>query len=325
MKQFRQGPLAKDIKGFLKWKRIRGYGYQRAEFTLGVFNNYFCQKIREKKNLRLDQAILAWLARLPDRKAYTVAQELAIIRQLWDYLRRQYPRRFRRKIHWPILPAKSNFTPYVLSMAEIKLLLKNIEQREDAVDPPVLLRTVFLILYCTGLRFGELTRLKFGDVDLKRQTLFIVDSKGRTRWVPFHRSLGRELAKYLKKREHFGGKDFNPADPFFIRTSGRSINVAWISDRIRGLLREVDIKPANGRFGPRPYDLRHTFAVHRLTRWYRQNHDLDERLAWLSAYMGHLDLTGTEAYLTATPELMVLAGNRFRRRYQAGKRIKNES
>ena len=75
------------------------------------------------------------------------------------------------------------------------------------------------------------------------------------------------------------------------------------------------LKPEKGRVGPRPYDLRHAFAVHRLSRWYRQGVDLHARLPWLSAYMGHVDILGTETYLSATPELMNLAANRLRRRY----------
>jgi len=31
--------------------------------------------------------------------------------------------------------------------------------------------------------------------------------------------------------------------------------------------------------------------------------------------MGHQDILGTETYLNATPELLGLAGSRFRRRY----------
>jgi integrase len=80
------------------------------------------------------------------------------------------------------------------------------------------------------------------------------------------------------------------------------------------------MKPARGRVGPRPYDLRHTFVVHRLTRWYRQGADLHSRLPWLSAYLGHVNLLGTEKYLAATPELLSLAANRFRRLYTGGKR-----
>lgn len=32
--------------------------------------------------------------------------------------------------------------------------------------------------------------------------------------------------------------------------------------------------------------------------------------------MGHTDILGTETYLTATPELLALAGSRFRSRYR---------
>lgn len=75
------------------------------------------------------------------------------------------------------------------------------------------------------------------------------------------------------------------------------------------------MKPAAGRVGPRPYDLRHTFAVHRLKRWYRAGVDIQARLPWLSAYMGHLDILGTQAYLTATPDLLAGAARRFRRHF----------
>ena len=64
---------------------------------------------------------------------------------------------------------------------------------------------------------------------------------------------------------------------------------------------------------------RHTYAVHRLTRWYEEGIDVTSRLPWLSAYMGHYDLTGTESYLQATPELMAIAAARFHARYTNGR------
>jgi integrase len=86
------------------------------------------------------------------------------------------------------------------------------------------------------------------------------------------------------------------------------------------LFRQAQLKPSSGRVGPRIHDLRHTFAVHRLTRWYRQGAQIDGRLHWLSAYMGHANILGTEIYLNATPELLALAGERFRRRFQSRRR-----
>ena len=69
-------------------------------------------------------------------------------------------------------------------------------------------------------------------------------------------------------------------------------------------LSSAGLKPEKGRVGPRPYDLRHAFAVHRWSRWYRQGVDLHGRLPWLSAYMGHVDIIGTETYLNTTPKLL---------------------
>ena len=57
--------------------------------------------------------------------------------------------------------------------------------------------------------------------------------------------------------------------------------------------------------------MRHTFAVHRLTRWYRAGVNLHARLPLLAVYLGHESLLGTEVYLTAAPGLLALAGQRF--------------
>jgi integrase len=169
------------------------------------------------------------------------------------------------------------------------------------------------VLYCTGLRFGEALRLRLRDVEVTRGTLFVVESKGRSRWVPCHCSLCNELKRYLQARKAFAPA--GPEDRFFVGANRTRLPVTTASDTVRRLLRTAGLKPAAGRLGPRPYDLRHAFAVHRLTRWYRTGVDLHSRLPWLSAYMGHDDLLGTETYLTATPELLQLAGGRFRRRY----------
>jgi integrase len=92
--------------------------------------------------------------------------------------------------------------------------------------------------------------------------------------------------------------------------------VSTAHSTLHGLFAKAGLKPEKGRVGPRPYDLRHAFAVQRLTLWYRQGVDLHARLPWLSAYMGHVDIVGTETYLNATPELLHLAAERLHRRYR---------
>lgn len=67
------------------------------------------------------------------------------------------------------------------------------------------------------------------------------------------------------------------------------------------------------RYQPRLHDLRHTFAVHRLTEGYREKQNVQKLLPQLSTYMGHAKISSTQWYLTMTPELLREANLRFAR------------
>lgn len=309
-------PLAGDLAAFLAFKRARGYRYARAEFMLRSFDRFLSSRARRGRAWRLDETILAWLASRPGRKAISVAMELSVIREFWRYLHRRDPRRFAREPRWPRLPTEPRFAAYVLSRADVRLLLRLVACLERPRFRRALYRALVLVLYCTGLRFGEALRLRIRDLDLRRRVLFVDESKGRSRWVPFHPSLAVELERYLRSRRAFVASDAAPDDRVFVGSNRCRLPVSTAGGTFCKLFRSAGLKPDLGRVGPRPYDLRHTFAVHRLTRWYRQGVDLHGRLPWLSAYLGHVDLLGTEAYLTATPELVALAGDRFHRRYR---------
>jgi integrase/recombinase XerD len=92
------------------------------------------------------------------------------------------------------------------------------------------------------------------------------------------------------------------------------------SEALRRLLRDLGLKPPRGRAGARPYELRHAFAVHRLTAWALEGVDVHAKLPWLSAYLGHQNVLGTEVYLKATPQLLELASQRFEQRAQGPRR-----
>ena len=302
---------ADDFAAFLTFKRTLGYAYTRAELTLRALDRFLVAQRRPRGYRELDDAVLSWLGRRPGRKSISVANELCVIRKFYGFLRRR-GRRVAPEPSWPRIPRSSDYVPYVLSTAQVTRLLHQ-AARLRKPSGRLTYRALILILYCTGLRLGEAVRLRLRDVDLPSAALFVVASKGRSRWVPCHHSLCAELGRYLIARKAFGTA--GPDDRLFVTANQGMLPVPTASDCLRRLLRSAGFKPASGRVGPRPYDLRRTFAVHRLTRWYRTGVDLHSRLPWLSAYMGHDDLLGTEVYLNATPELLALAGSRFRRRF----------
>ena len=82
----------------------------------------------------------------------------------------------------------------------------------------------------------------------------------------------------------------------------------------RRVREQAGIRRADGAsYQPRLHDLRHTFAVHRLTSWYRQGADVQKLLPQLSVYLGHAHLVSTQVYLSMTPELLAEASGRFER------------
>jgi len=180
-----------------------------------------------------------------------------------------------------------------------------------------MLHLLLAILYCTGLRLGEALRMELTEVDLRARTFLVRESKGRTRIVPFGDDLARLIKRYLPERARAVHPSI-PAKTLLLGLDGLALNSNSTSNVIRKLWRRLGAKPQRGRLGPRAYDLRHAFAVHRLTRWYTQGVDLHARLPWLSAYLGHQNLLGTEAYLHATPRLLRTASLRFARHFKAG-------
>jgi integrase/recombinase XerD len=302
MKNVFHGPVAREMDRFLQFKRSLGYRYMREEFTLREFDRFLIAYAAANRGWQLSQAAIAWLSSKPGRKAISVSADAAVLRQFYRYLRRSSNPETVVEPIWPHLPTESCFLPYSLSEKHILILLTLCAGLKRPCFRAALYRALILVLYCTGIRFGEALRLRMRDVDTRSAVLFIDTFKGRSRWVPFHRSLARELDRYLALRVKYAKAD--PDARFFVGVNQRRLPVETAARTFRLLFKSAGLKPETGRIGPRPYDLRHAFAVHRLSRWYGQGVDLHTRLPWLSAYMGHVDIIGTETYLNTTPELL---------------------
>jgi len=315
MTQLTLKELAHDVEEFLKFKRAMGYSYHRGEFMLASLKRFARTQLparsARRATISLEKTAHAWLARSANRKGNTVAQELTVVRQLCLHRRRRDPHGFVPEQAWAP-KTELPFLPYIFSRQQVHRLLIAAGRHRRRNIGPVMMRTLLLVLYCTGLRFGEVVRLRLSDVNLERRTFFIRESKGRSRIVAFGDDLADEIRRWLRERGRIVSVKGTP-DPeaLFLRRNGHVLSIKVAGSALTQLVRQQGMKPARGRIGPRPYDWRHAFAVHRLTDWYRKKVDIHARLPWLSAYMGHKNVLGTEVYLHATPELLRLASRRF--------------
>jgi integrase len=204
------------------------------------------------------------------------------------------------------------FVPYIYTREEIRRLLQVIDSHPHgrSILEPATLRTMVLVYYGAGLRSCEATNLTRADVDLNRSLLTIRNTKfGKTRLVPVGPQLNRVLAEYDGTRPRR-----RPADaPFFATMKGGPINPLMVNRNFRVARDRAGIRRTDTRQQPRMHDLRHTFAVHRLTSWYQQGADAQRLLHQLSVYLGHAHLQDTQLYLSMTPELLREASQRFER------------
>jgi integrase len=299
MKNRFRSRFAKELHDFLEFKRSLGIQYDRAGWMLRRFDRFVAQTFKARGPIDLKVAIEGWLATFHCRPV-TITNNFLVLRKFCLFLRRQDPNGFVPDRELGPRVYQSHHLPYIFSPAEIRLLLDEIGKMRHPFRSRTY-RALLLILYCTGLRTGEAVRLRVRDVDLRENVLRVEVSKAKARWVPFEKTLARELSNYLRERRLI--KPASEDSRFLVQPEGSSCGRPMVSNQITILLRKTGIKPRRGRVGPRPYDTRHSFAVNRLTEWYRQGVDVQERLAWLSAYLGHDDLLGTQDYLRLTPEL----------------------
>jgi len=207
------------------------------------------------------------------------------------------------------------FVPHIYSHEELRRLLDVVAVTDHPrcrIDPDTH-RTLLLLLYGAGLRISEALALTLADVDLDSGILCIRESKFyKTRLVPIGADLIRILNLYTARRRQ---RHAEAASPFLVSRQDRMVTrqnaeMAFCRLRIRA---NVLCETGGARQQPRLHDLRHSFAVHRLISWYRDGADVQRLLPKLSTYLGHVHISGTQRYLTLTPELLREAGLRFER------------
>jgi integrase len=96
---------------------------------------------------------------------------------------------------------------------------------------------------------------------------------------------------------------------FFASLAGTRLIYNNVHTTFRQLLKSAGIERRRARV----HDLRHTFVVRTVLRWYREGANVDACMPILSTYLGHRSPASTYWYLTATPELMAVVGRKLAR------------
>jgi integrase len=304
---------ASVVQRFLEYKRALGRTYRSEEKELRLLVRF----LEQRGVTALDQLTPAlledFLASRPRPHPRSFNHLRGVVGGLLDWAVSQQllaasPLRTRRR------RATAGRIPFVFDTAQARQLLgaaAALPDRSMAPQRGATYRTIFALCYGLGLRAGEACGLRRGDVDLDRRLLVVRGGKfGKSRLVPFGPHIGELLAEQVERRAA-AGPALDAGAPLFSFDGRRCVHPGTASQTFHHLVATLELPLADGVSPPRLHDLRHSFAVGRLLRWYREGVDPSTRLHQLSTFLGHVDPASTAVYLRMTPELLDEANRRF--------------
>jgi integrase len=310
-----RSPIAAGIERYLAHKRALGCRFRTEEKALCLLDRFLVERGVKAIDEIGPKLIEAFLASRPRTRPRSYNHLLCTVRRLFDWLVAQGD--------LPSSPVRTGprretaqRIPFLFNPEQARSLLAAAALLPDRNNAPLrghTYRTTFAMLYGLGLRAGEVSRLRAGDVDLGRQLLVIRDTKfSKSRLVPFGPRIGQLLEGYLAQRaRHYGALGSEAL--IFSFDGSKAISLSAMGRTLHLLCAELKLPIPPGVSRPRVHDLRHSFAVGTLLHWYREGIDPASRLIHLSTFLGHADPASTAVYLTNTPELLAQASRRFER------------
>ncbi len=176
--------------------------------------------------------------------------------------------------------------PKTLSIQDVTKMLKSLDAELNSIDSDfhrkICIRdnAIIELLFCTGIRIGELSKICIEDIDIDSKTI-LIHGKGRKERILFISS-EQVLAKikfWLESRNNFNPK----CDFLFINKYGNQISIYAIENIF---YKYRDLSEINKK--STPHFLRHTFATCLL----ENGADIRE----VQELLGHSSISTTEIY-----------------------------
>lgn len=237
--------------------------------------------------------IREWLASLhsAQKKKSSIARKLAALRTFFQFLVREGMLELNpaKLVSTPRLEKK---LPKHLSIEEA---IRFIETPDIETELGKRDRAMLELMYATGVRVAELTKLNLGHIDFKNRLIRVSGKRRKERIVPFGEPALEALKSYLEVRD--GLLDAAPVserepEALFLNYQGTRITTRSV-----GRVVEKYIRVCAGRYDISPHALRHSFATHLL--------DSGADLRDIQELLGHARLSSTQIYTHVSMEKLI--------------------
>lgn len=292
--------LAAPICDYIAEKRALGRKYDKESKQFEEFDRFLVRQDVSRSELSRD-VVEKWVSKRPNEKRKNQRYRLNFTKRFALYLQHKgysayYP------AYEISLRDDAEFVPYIFTNEELGNLLHYFDGISPSRSYPkrhVVLPLLFRTLICCGLRVSEAVNLRFRDVDLDTGVLLITEAKrDKKRFVP----LSEDMWERYRTYSHDILQNSAAGDYFFPNARANSYHPTTIYGVFREALWHCGIAHQGRGYGPRVHDFRHTFAVRSMQKLEKTKGDIVMSLPYLSAYLGHCDISGSQVYLRLIAE-----------------------
>ncbi len=181
-------------------------------------------------------------------------------------------------------PRTGSFLPSALTAEETAALIDSVPAERLGGFMSLRDLAILEVLYSSGIRVGELTGLRYRDLDMSGGVIRVLGKGGKTRLAFLGRQALAALSAFLEARK--GGKGrLDPDSSLFVALQGSE---KGISPRtVQRIVRKYALSSGINKT-PTPHTLRHSFATHLL--------DAGIDLRSIQDLLGHSKLSTTQRY-----------------------------
>ena len=288
----------------IREKTLAPLSFAANKRTLLLFDRHLAERGKTEKTVT-ENDVASWIEPLYaglSRRA--VASHVGYLRVFLQYLQyKGFP------VYMPPYPkVPQNYVPYLFSDAELETIFRAADsvpvlsrsaQPYFRMEFPMLLR----MLYCCGFRLGELLSAKVGDVNFESGVILLRDTKNRKqRLVPMAEGLTDILRRYCLAMDLIANAE---SYLFPGKNSQKRLHSQTAERWFRTLLKDtgIYIQPEKHTRGQCLHCLRHVFTVKSFAQAEKAGRSVHDSVPFLSVYLGHFDMDGTERYLKFSPDM----------------------
>lgn len=293
----------KDIDEYLDYKRNLGFKYTTVEIQL---KNYLKQY-----DVLSEENIEKWINN-PKFSDIYIKGLASSINEFIKYLINIKDIKTINLLDMRKYRCRNNYVPRIYSEEEMRIFFNKCENYLTNTKNFPYKKEMFILIYklayCAGLRTNEIRHIIVKNINFSEKSIFIKSSKNNIdRNIYVDNNIMDECHTIIKLL-HLTGEDYLFCD-IHHNILGRSI----IINNFKRIW--LKIEPNADISTIRTHNLRHSFAVHNLKKWFIEKEDLYSKLPILMAYMGHTDISSTEYYLRMLPDVFPDVINNFENKF----------